>query len=162
EPPFNSAQQILETGEGQLWFVQQYGGEALAVYEPGSDTWKSIEAPGSTQAVALSPDNSLWLGTNDDLWHVTAEGTKQRFSTADGLPGNNITALAFGGDGGLWIETETGLAYHHPDDDTPWRDFTDFIPSPHVTTLYTDPHGQTWIGVGATEGHPAGVAQAGD
>jgi ligand-binding sensor domain-containing protein len=161
EPPFNAAQQILELNDGQIGFVELYGGPDLALYNPNDDTWTTLPTPGHTQAVAIDPDGSVWFGTNDGLWHVTAEGGQQRFSTADGLPGDNITSLAFGGDGGLWIGAQTGLAYHHPGDaEVPWRNFTDYIPSPYVTLLYTDPNGQVWIGLAAAEGRPAGLAQA--
>jgi ligand-binding sensor domain-containing protein len=96
------------------------------------------------------------------LWRVTPDGAQSHFTTADGLPGDNITALTIGGDGGLWVGTDTGLVYHHPDDEVTWRNFTDYIPSPYVTKLYTDPDGQIWIGTAATDDRPAGVAWGGD
>lgn len=163
EPAFNSAQQILEADDGRLWFVKKYGDPEIAIYSPTDDSWDTFETPGDTQAMALDPDGSFWFGTNDGLWQVTAEGEQQRFSTDDGLPSNNITALTFDDQDGLWVGAETGLVYHHPDDaGVPWRNFTDYIPSPHVASLYTDPTSQVWIGLTATDGRPAGVVRAGD
>lgn len=163
EPPFNSAQQILETEDGQLWFVKLYGGQQIAIYDPDTESWASLEAPAQTQVLAFDPAGNRWFGAADGLWRVTAEGAQHRFSTEDGLPGDAITALAVTEDGGLWVGTETGLAYHHPDDtETPWRDFSQYLPSPRVTRLYTDPDGQVWIGLAATDDHPTGVARAMD
>jgi serine/threonine protein kinase/ligand-binding sensor domain-containing protein len=159
EPLFNSAQQILETGDGQLWFVEQYGGDQVVVYTPDTDTWDTFEAPGHAQALALGPEGQLWVGTNEGLWQVADDGTKQLFTTEDGLPGNNITALTFGEDEDLWVGTDAGLVVYSSDDDVVmWRDFTDYIPSPQVSTLYADPEGRVWIGTAATEDRPAGVA----
>jgi serine/threonine protein kinase/streptogramin lyase len=163
EPAFNSAQQILESEDGRLWFVQLYGGARIVIYDPDTESWDSLETPDQTQALAFDPAGNLWFGTTGGLWRVTAGGARQRFSTEDGLPGDAITALAGTEDGGLWVGTETGLAYHHPDDtETPWRDFTEYLPSPYVTRLYTDPEDQVWVGLAATDDHPAGVARAMD
>jgi serine/threonine protein kinase/ligand-binding sensor domain-containing protein len=163
EPAFNSAQQILAADDGQLWFVEKYGGPEIAIYHPDADSWEALPTPGHTQVVAFDPDGSLWFGANDGLWHVTTDGSQQRFSTSDGLPGDNITALTFNSAGGLWVGTETGLVYHQPADvEVPWRDFTGYIPSPYVTSLHTDPNGQVWIGVAAADGRPAGLAWAED
>lgn len=159
EPPFHNVQQILEADDGQLWFVQQWGGEEVAVYDPASDTWEAIEFSLEVNVIALDPDGSQWVGTSDGLWRISAQGARQRFSTQDGLPGDYITALTFGPDDGLWVGTETGLGYHNPkQDDVAWRDFTTYIPSPHVSTLYTDPDGTIWIGTAQSDDRPAGVA----
>ena len=45
EPPFNQAGQILETADGQLWFVPLWGGEMAASYDPGANTWDTVRFP---------------------------------------------------------------------------------------------------------------------
>jgi ligand-binding sensor domain-containing protein len=161
EPAFNSAQQILETDDGRLWFVELYSGPEIAIYTPETDTWDTLEVPEYTQVMAFDPGGSFWFGTGDGLWRMTAGGARRRFSTDDGLPGNAITALTFEPDGGLWVGTETGLAYRPPaEGEVTWQDFTGDLPSPYVTNLYTDPDGQVWIGLAATDNRPAGVIRS--
>jgi serine/threonine protein kinase/ligand-binding sensor domain-containing protein len=159
EPPFNKAWQILETDDGRLWFVEAWGGEAVAIYNPSTDTWDTFKVSDSdTNALAFGPDGNRWFGTDDGLWRIDSAGARQHFTTNDGLPSDQITSLAFNGLGGLWVGTENGLAYHQPDDvQVPWRDFTNYIPSPRVSTLYTDPSGDVWVGTSKDDEHSASI-----
>ncbi|MFC1976030.1 two-component regulator propeller domain-containing protein, partial [Chloroflexota bacterium] len=162
EPPFNKVQQILETDDGRLWFVEKWGDEVVAIYDPGADTWDTFKVSDSdTNALAFSPDGTRWFGTSDGLWRVDSSGARQHFTTNDGLPDDAITSLVFDSIDDVWIGMENGLVYHNPNDsEVPWRDFTDHIPSPYVQTLYTDPNGNVWVGTMQSNDQPAGVARA--
>ncbi len=62
----------------------------------------------SINDVTQSRDGLIWLATEDGLYRY--DGLRfQRFSIADGLPSNNITALLPAGDG-LWLGTTVGVA----------------------------------------------------
>ncbi|MDB4974860.1 MAG: hypothetical protein JWN48_3201 [Myxococcaceae bacterium] len=56
---------------------------------------------------ALATDNGLYL------FAPTSQMTV-RFGSADGLPSNQLSSLALGSDGSLWIGTSNGLANYQP------------------------------------------------
>ncbi len=163
EPAFNRAQQILETADGRLWFVDQWGGDTIAVYDPRRNTWKTYTPPAETYALAVEPDGTMWFGTDNGLWRVAPSGGQKHFTVEDGLPGNAATALTIDGRGGLWVGTKTGVAYHNPaDTDTPWRNYTDAVSGAYIQMLYTDPTGEVWIGTQGDDEQSAGLAWAAD
>jgi ligand-binding sensor domain-containing protein/signal transduction histidine kinase len=67
------------------------------------------------------------------------------YSTADGLPGDQITALLPDSRGFLWIGTTTGLSRF---DGREFRNYgvADGLPHPSVTALIEDRDGALWIG----------------
>lgn len=60
------------------------------------------------------PRNTLWVGTaGGGVARLDKEGGWQSYSkssTQGGLPDDNVSALAGGADGALWVGTERGLA----------------------------------------------------
>jgi ligand-binding sensor domain-containing protein/tRNA A-37 threonylcarbamoyl transferase component Bud32 len=167
EPAFNVAAQILEAADGRLGFVEKWGGDNIAIYDPQTATWDTLQAPGYTQVLALDPHGpqSVWFGTDEGLWRVTPAGARRHFSTDEGLPGEVITALIFDENGGLWVGMETGLAYLDPGEAGgagQWQDLSAAIPSPHVRGLYPNPEGGVWIATARAGDRPAGLASAVD
>jgi PAS domain S-box-containing protein len=113
EPLFSAA----EDKEGNLWLV---GGTFVARidrrtgrtqrYRNDPQDPKSLGA-GWTQAVRIDSAENVWLGTEGGLSCVVA-GTREmrRYTTADGLPNNNITGILEDGSGNLWLATNRGLS----------------------------------------------------
>lgn len=67
----------------------------------------SFQAP--ITALAEAPDGTLWIATSVGLFAYQA-GQLRRIERADGLPSNQINALALDGAGQLWVATAHGLA----------------------------------------------------
>jgi ligand-binding sensor domain-containing protein/signal transduction histidine kinase/CheY-like chemotaxis protein len=65
----------------------------------------------SVSALALD-GSTLWIGTSLGLEQVplAGGGPRRRYTVKDGLPGNQVEALAVDGAGVLWIGTQDGLA----------------------------------------------------
>jgi signal transduction histidine kinase len=87
---------------------------------------------------------TIWLGTRGGLYSLKGEEMK-RYSTTDGLAGDDIKDILEDENGDLWIATYGGLSR--------WRSgrfdsFTskDGLPSPYVRTLFSDGRGTLWIG----------------
>jgi ligand-binding sensor domain-containing protein len=74
------------------------------------------------KAVAAAGGN-LWVGTHNGLvkWDLKSGGA-MRLTTEEGLPGNEILAMASDGRGGLWVATSGGVAKYT---DGTWRQFGD-------------------------------------
>lgn len=101
----------LSTSEGLcsdlvMQFAQRTDGTyAFATYDQGVCIWK--DGSGSPHLVNETlpsktvwqmkphPDGSLWLGTSQGLVRYT-DATTMVVSSADGLPGSRVTAIAFG------------------------------------------------------------------
>ena len=69
-------------------------------------------APASRHVHTLLEDElrTLWVAATTGLYLRTADGRTARFTTRDGLPDDDIQALALDADGRLWAGSRTGLA----------------------------------------------------
>jgi ligand-binding sensor domain-containing protein len=90
------------------------GGLLIGTYDAG------LAALGE-RTVALKPDawvnvgalavsgGRVAVGGREEGLHVLADGVWRRYGAADGLPGDDVSAVAFDGDA-LWVGTRSGLA----------------------------------------------------
>ncbi|MCW5558979.1 MAG: hypothetical protein KIT22_14255, partial [Verrucomicrobiae bacterium] len=76
----------------------------------------------------------------------------QRFGRAEGLPDNQVHAVAVGPDGSLWVGTTAGLARRSASGFTTWTQ-ADGLPDNLVSALAFDPSGVLWVGT------PRGLAR---
>lgn len=117
---------VLPLGR-QLWLGTADG---LAVAPTGPDGQPAGAStrllPGHTiRHMAADPDGqSVWVGTNQGLVRVDRRtlSPQRTYTEADGLPNNNIAALAFSPSRHLWVSTDYGLACMDPQAGT----FTNF------------------------------------
>ena len=114
--PQNSVYGIAQTGDGYLWFTTSDGlvrfdGVKFAVFTKNNT--KGL-ASNRIQSIFAEADDTLWLGTEDNGLARFRNGESQTFTTADGLPSNQVNALQKDLDGSLLIFTQDGLAR--------WRD----------------------------------------
>ena len=66
--------------------------------------------PEDVQAAVRAPDGTLWQGLRNGLRRSGGPRPARLFTTADGLPSANVTALAFDRRGGLWVGTTGGVS----------------------------------------------------
>lgn len=93
--------------DGAVWVA---GEEAMVRHAGGRrQTLPLDELPGAITALAVAPDNSLWLGTTNGVvwfdgrdWH--------HFTAADGLAGNHIRQIAIAADGAIWFNSSGGIS----------------------------------------------------
>ncbi len=129
-----------------------------------------VPAPGADilgpEILALfeARDGTLWVGSQNGLGRRDGQGWKL-ITSANGLSGNDISAIAEDSSGHLWIGTE-----HHGLDYFDGHKFisygsTNGLPGDDISCLYIDRDGTLWVGTSAhglarlDNGSGAGVAQ---
>lgn len=130
---------------GILW-----AGSRKGVARFSNNSWTLDTAGGKlfglqiTDLLARS-DGSLWVATNAGI-HVFRDGAWSLISTADGLPDNNVSALAeFSNGRGVWAGTMRGLGRW---DKSAWQTLTtdNGLPGNDITALAIDRYGTLWAG----------------
>jgi ligand-binding sensor domain-containing protein len=176
---------IAVDGRGRLWFGTHGGGVSVLDYGgtpfyKGDDIWATFTSSDGlvvdyVWVVTEDSGGRLWFGTfyrgvsvldhggtpfdkNDDNW-IT-------FSTADGLMGDRVRAIAVDSLGQLWFSAERGGGVSVLDDggtpfdkrDDTWITFTesDGLASNLVQTVFVDSRGLLWFGIQGF-GTPLGV-----
>jgi ligand-binding sensor domain-containing protein len=112
--PSGNILSIYSAQDGTLWFGTDAG---ASQYDGG---WRDAALPSKrVRAITQTADGALWFGTDAGLARHSPDGVCCRvWTVADGLPSNDIHALAVGTnapDGskapGMWVGTTKGLAY---------------------------------------------------
>ncbi len=109
--PQNSVYGIVQTGDGYLWFTTfdglvRFDGVKFAVFNKNNT--KGL-ASNRIQIILAEADDTLWLGTEDSGLVRFGNGQSQTFTTADGLPSNQVNGVQKDLDGSLLISTPDGL-----------------------------------------------------
>jgi serine/threonine protein kinase/ligand-binding sensor domain-containing protein len=108
--------------------------------------WRNYVNHNSLSAVAVQGDD-VWGGGPAGLvrWDP-AHGSQELFTTAEGLPDNNVNALLVDDDDRLWAATSLGIAVF---DDQTWTTFDrgDGLGMDGVTSLAGDTFGGVWAGL---------------
>src|SRR6266566_4423320 len=109
--PQNSVNAIEQTPDGYIW-VGTFGGLArfdglrFSVVDREDTAGRHIDR---VLSLAVAPDSSLWIGTENGLLRYRG-GRFSQFSSADGLPDNQVLAVHVDRSGALWVGTEHGGA----------------------------------------------------
>nr|WP_279308233.1 diguanylate cyclase [Niveispirillum sp. BGYR6] len=133
---------------GRLWVGGGAGG--LARYDKEQDRFVPLplkQGGERTHIGALADDGAggLWIGSDDGLHHLTADGRLDFPGRTGGLPGGTVRALLRDSQGRLWAGTAQGLAWQATGE-------SHFNPVPlpdgsaGVTALLMDESGGLWIG----------------
>ncbi len=117
--------------------------------------WQPYSLTGNLSGVSLryiislgvSPENGLWVGSENDGAFFYDGSAWQQFTTADGLGDNSVHDFAFAPDGSVWVSTWFGISHFTW---TSWKSYlfdkdlvgNDFHP------LALDPDGSVWMGSG--------------
>ncbi len=106
------------------------------------------QRPMPVMAVSPSDTGGYWLGTPQGLWHIDPQHRDQerRYTKADGLPSESITAVVQGADRTLWIGTRTGGIARLQDGQIDAFGLADGLSDDNVYTVYEDRERNLWVG----------------
>ncbi len=96
-------------------------------------------------SVLQDPSGSVWIGSNRGLTRIDSEGEIRHWTTEDGLPGEDVRALALGSAGRLWLGTDSG-GLAHIDRNRLRIELDHDLGAPAITSLLEDRRGRLWIG----------------
>ncbi len=105
----------------------------------------SVYTESSPVNALVASTDSLWVGTHNGLirWDLKSGGAVQ-LTTLDGLPGNDVLALAVDIAGGLWLATPEGIAFYK---EGRWTHFGDCPLGREIETLAPSGEGDgVWVG----------------
>ncbi|MDQ3713879.1 MAG: hypothetical protein M3388_16895, partial [Acidobacteriota bacterium] len=110
--PQNSVRTMLQTSDGYLWFTTldglvRFDGVRFTVFNKSNS--KNLPGNRLTNLFAEA-DDTLWICTEEQGLVRYRNGEFQTFTTADGLPSNNISEILKDMDGSLLIFTQNGIA----------------------------------------------------
>jgi ligand-binding sensor domain-containing protein len=99
----------------------------------------------------------MWFGTNGAgvSRYDPVTGTWRTFTTANGLAGDNVSAIAAGPDGTMWFGTSGGLSRYDPATGA-WQTLTtaDGLLFDEVTDMTVAPDGPLFIIQGPSDQYP--------
>ncbi|HEV2110174.1 MAG TPA: two-component regulator propeller domain-containing protein [Gammaproteobacteria bacterium] len=149
---------VVQDPAGYMWIgtdggLQRYDGYRFVNYSHDPRNAASL-AENVVTSLAIAPDGSLWVGTQDaglDRLPPGAAGFThyQRDPEKTGALGNDqIYTLLFDRRGRLWIATDQGLdrmdkagaGFHH------YATRSTLPNGERILTLYEDPDGRIWVG----------------
>jgi signal transduction histidine kinase/ligand-binding sensor domain-containing protein len=140
---------LAEDKEGALWIGTSGGG--VSRWQNGRI--KSFGAedgfPGGLDVIALTPDpdGSVWIGTSKGLMQRN-HGNFKAIGEAEGLPRNQVRALAVDSQGALWVSVIMEGLFHGTDGR--FSHVQDGVGSPGgVYCLLGDRDGSVWAGSGS-------------
>lgn len=141
---------LAEDVRGGLWI-----GANLDLFRLENGKLRRIEAMKGTSTLSIHFDNTgnVWLGTSEGLFILRDEQVVAHFTTADGLPSNDVKFIHEDKNGAIWLGTYGGLVkLTRPGNDkseiSVSRVFTtaNGLASDRVRTIYEDNTGVLWIG----------------
>ena len=144
--PYAGVAAIAQTRDGYLWAgtrggLARFDGARFVTF----DTRNTPALQSSTvSALYAAPDGALWIGTLGGLVRYR-EGRFRAFTTADGLPSDNVWAVGGAPDGTLWIGTLGGLARYRKGR---FKTFTtaDGLGTNDVRAVSVAADGAVWVG----------------
>ncbi len=135
----NAVQAVAVTPGGQVWAgttdgASRFDGESWTTYLAGARVWN----------LDVAPDGSVWFAA-DGIGvsrYLPAGDAWTTYTTADGLPGLNVTALAAGPAGDAWAYVPWEGVYHF--DGAKWQRVQ--AHNGLVCALAVEADGTPWIG----------------
>ncbi len=95
-------------------------------------------------AIHTDLENQLWIGGEQGLV-LYKDDAATKFTTSDGLAGNDVKVILDARAGGIWIGTYGGLTLYKDGKFTSWTE-SDGLLGDTVRALYEEPDGTLWIG----------------
>jgi ligand-binding sensor domain-containing protein/signal transduction histidine kinase len=100
---------------------------------------------GPVQVLFGDSRGALWIGSVGGGLSCWQEGKLSKFTTSNGLPSEQITALAEDSDGRIWVGTQNGLAVWQDGHAVALSGAGIFSRKP-ITALFCDRKGTMWVG----------------
>lgn len=95
-------------------------------------------------AIHSDSENNLWLGSQEGLFRLK-DKEETRFTTQNGLAGDNVKVIIDDRNGGLWIGSHGGLTHLKDGKFQKWTT-AEGLPNPTIRSLYLDSENVLWIG----------------
>lgn len=151
---------LLEDRTGAVWCgagrglyrLQETNGDwTLRVVEIGLP--REVENDMRVRALAEDGQGTLWIGAGSGLYRRLPDGRTERYTTEQGLPGNEVLTLLVDADGQIWVGTREGLSRialepktHQP---RVIRVYTakNGLRNPNTRSLFQSSTGQLWVGL---------------
>ena len=111
------------------------------------ETLSSDIAPrelGTYWTIHEDQEGAVWLGASSGVLRYQ-HGVATRFTTKEGLAGDDTKVIIEDAAGGLWLGSYGGLTQYHQGSFKAWKE-PDGLPSNNVRALYQDAGGVLWIG----------------
>jgi hypothetical protein len=100
---------LAESADGQLYAAGETG-----LWQEQAGGWRKVPGPAGGDVTAIAArDGIVWQGTAQGL--VAQQGAIWEVYTTALLPEPRVTAMAWSGDGALWVGTAGGLATYRRD-----------------------------------------------
>jgi ligand-binding sensor domain-containing protein len=111
-PGLNPSDQVFAIavdGKGNLWVTEPAG---LVYVDQGERQVNRHPLPlGAPQALLVDSRGSVWVGTDSGGLYGLRDGKlRLRYTMAEGLPSDNISAILEDESGSLWVATTLGVA----------------------------------------------------
>lgn len=100
--------QIVPAVDGSLYFIEEFWNQ-VDQFIPSSDTWNTALAQNISIPRAIDQSGNIYGGAWDGLWVISPDGLSQRLGTENGMPSNEIYAVALDTQGNAWVGTGGGL-----------------------------------------------------
>jgi Tol biopolymer transport system component len=118
-----------------------------------SETYTSADGLPSNEsnAIAIAPDCSLWLGTSGGVSHYSG-GTFTSYTTSDGLVDDMVSSAGVTLDGVVWFGTHAGISRF---DGNTWTTYTthDGLADNDVLSIVVAPDETLWFGTAGGLSH---------
>ncbi len=135
---------LYEDRAGQLWVNGMW---RLAEGRFVGGPWRSAllqQRLGDAWTMCEDREGAYWLGTESGVVRYL-NGVLTRYTTKDGLAGNDTKVIIEDGQGGLWLGSHGGLTHYKDGKFTAWTE-KDGLPGATVRALKQDSDGTLWIG----------------
>lgn len=121
-------------------------GERLVIVQGEKQIELELDpAPGSVNALLCDASGHIWVGTDRGLIVINPLQEARWLRGCHGVPIENVTCIAEGSDGSLWIGGAIGVARLH---EGQWRfyPYRRWIPAKQVTAIAVGSGGDAWVG----------------
>lgn len=142
---------ILEDPQGNLWFVEEWGG-IVDMLEPSRLRWHPepqhiFGDECCPIALAWDQHGQLWAGGETGLWIFSKHAAPVHLTTQAGLPSDSVQQVAFTPDGRTaWIGMNGGAASIENEQIVESYTASDALPLFTNTALYVSADGSVWFG----------------
>lgn len=143
--PHNTVEAVLQTRDGYIWAatlagLARFDGVTFTVFAKRSSPEMVND---ECHALAEDIEGNLWIGTFDGLLRYR-DGSFTRFTTQDGLFGNEIRRLRANQEGGVWIGWPRALEAFRPGHVKRYGT-SDGFKEEAINQLYVDASGILWV-----------------
>ena len=104
-----------------------------------------LDSAGIVWSMYEDREGAYWFGTESGGVLRYQNGVVSRYTTQDGLAGNETRVIIDDSAGGIWLGSYGGLTHYKDGRSTAWTE-RDGLPGNTVRALYQDNDGALWIG----------------